>query len=263
MLFPMTPWVLRLIVANVAVFFVSASVPMVANLGALVPAAILVRPWTPITYMFLHGGLGHLFFNMLALFFFGPRLEERLGARSFLALYFLSGLGGALGSFLFSFGSAVIGASGAVFGVLLGFAWFWPREQILIWGVLPVESRWLVAFMAVISLWSGITGTQAGTAHFAHLGGFAAGGAYLWWKRRYKSKAKREWEKKAKVGGGPSRSPLKDRTSLQRWKSTIPLDRLHELNREEVRELLRKAEEQGVGSLKPEERTFLDRMAQM
>ena len=262
-MFPMTPWVLRLLIANVVVFFVSMSVPMIFNLGALVPRAILVRPWTPITYMFLHAGLGHLFFNMIGLFFFGPRLEDRLGSSGFLKLYFLSGLGGALGSFIFAFNSPVVGASGAIFGILLGFAWFWPREKIYIWGVLPVESRWLVGFMAVAALWSGVSGAQSGTAHFAHLGGFVAGGAYIWWHKRRKTRRKREWEKKVKPKVRKTVPGLGEKTTLQRWRSTIPIESLHELNREEVRQLLDRAEEEGVASLKPDERAFLDRMAQM
>jgi len=75
----MTPWVLRIIVACVAMFFITMSNAMLFNIMTLVPVAIPVRPWTPITYMFLHGSTGHLFFNMLALFFFGPRVESRLG----------------------------------------------------------------------------------------------------------------------------------------------------------------------------------------
>ena len=88
----MTPWVIRLIVANVVVFFLEASVPGVKGWGELVPALMLVRPWTLVTYMFLHAGAGHILFNMLGLYFFGPRLEVRLGGSRFLALYFTSGI---------------------------------------------------------------------------------------------------------------------------------------------------------------------------
>jgi len=112
----MTPWVLRLIVANTAVFLLSMTVAGLMDSLVLVPALILQRPWSAITYMFLHGGLGHLFFNMLALFFFGSRVEERLGERRFLILYFASGVAGALLSAVFSPWSAIVGASGAVFG---------------------------------------------------------------------------------------------------------------------------------------------------
>lgn len=171
----MTPWVLRLIVANTAVFLLSMTVAGLMDSLVLVPALILQRPWSAITYMFLHGGLGHLFFNMLALFFFGSRVEQRLGERRFLILYFASGVAGALLSAIFSPWSAIVGASGAVFGVMLAFAWFWPHDQILIWGIIPIEARWMVALMTGLALFGGFTGAQGGIAHFAHLGGFVGG----------------------------------------------------------------------------------------
>jgi hypothetical protein len=209
--------------------------------------------------MFVHGGIGHLFFNMLGLFFFGPRLEMQLGGASFMRLYLLSGLGGALFSFLFAFNAPVVGASGAVFGVLLGFAYYWPREPIYIWGILPIESRWLVGFLAAAALYSGIAGTNAGVAHFAHLGGFAAGYAYLKWRVRRRSS---DWRPtptpKAKSARPLSRSD--DSGTLRRWKS-IRLEELHELNRDEVERLLAKASDQGVASLTPEERSVLERFA--
>lgn len=255
----MTPWVLRLLLANVAVFFLTAAQPHVGDLLALAPRFILLRPWGVVTYMFVHAGFWHLFFNMLGLFFFGPRLEMQLGGRSFLSLYFISGLGGALFSVIFAPNAAVVGASAAVFGVLLGFAYFWPRERIYIWGVLPVESRWLVIVFVAISLFSGISGSGGNIAHFAHLGGFAAGYAYLRWRKR---KYLRQWRPmatpKAQLAKAARRSG--DGDSLRRWKS-IRLEDLHELNRDEVQRLLAKASSSGVGSLTPDERAMLDRFS--
>lgn len=255
----MTPWVLRLLIANFVVFVVTALEPRVANYLALYPRAILSQPWGIFTYMFVHAGLGHIFFNMLGLFFFGPRLENQLGGKYFLRLYILSGLGGAAFSFLFAPMAGVVGASGAVFGVLLGFAHFWPREPIYIWGVLPIESRWLVGMLAAAALYSGISGTNAGTAHFAHLGGFVAGYAYLRWRRRQYGKQwskaetpKKALEKTARRGG--------DAEAKRRW-SSIRLEELHELNRDEVERLLKKVQESGPGSLSPAERSILDRFA--
>lgn len=103
-MFPMTPWTKRLLIANIAVFVVTSSSPALVEPFVLYPPRIIAQPWmvfTAFTYMFLHAGLGHLFFNMLGLFF-GPRLESRLGSKGFLLLYFLSGLGGALFSFIFA-----------------------------------------------------------------------------------------------------------------------------------------------------------------
>src|SRR5205807_7429701 len=129
-----TPWVLRLIIANVAVFFLQQQSPDQLQALVLVPAQIPSHPWTVVTYMFLHAGMGHLFFNMLGLFFFGPRLELVIGGVRFLTLYFLSGIMGAALS-LFTPTAGIIGASGAVFGVFYGYAHFWPRDKIYVWGV--------------------------------------------------------------------------------------------------------------------------------
>jgi membrane associated rhomboid family serine protease len=256
----MTPWVLRLLVANVAVFFLTAALPRVGSLLALWPSLILYRPWGIVTYMFVHAGFWHLFFNMLGIFFFGPRLELQLGGRSFMTLYLLSGLGGAAFSFLFAPHAAVVGASGAVFGILLGFAYFWPKAPIYIWGVLPVQARWLVIVLAGVSIYAGVSGSGSGIAHFAHLGGFAAGYAYLRWQRRkyfqqWKPMATPKEELAKTMRGGD------EREALRRWKA-IPLDQLHELNRGEVERILEKAVSSGVGSLSPDERAMLERFAQ-
>src|SRR5262245_20762792 len=129
-MYPLTPWVKRLLVANVVVHvLVQLAGPLVYQIGAYVPALVLQRPWTAFTYMFLHApGLQHLLFNMLSLYFFGPRLEERLGGRDFLWLYVLGGLGGAVFSFFFEPQATVVGASAAIFAVMLGFAMYWPRD---------------------------------------------------------------------------------------------------------------------------------------
>jgi membrane associated rhomboid family serine protease len=255
----MTPWVLRLLVANVAVYFLTSAGVVDWRYLALIPGAILAQPWGVLTYMFVHGGFMHLLFNMIGLFFFGPRLETQLGSRSFLILYLLSGLGGAAFSFLFAQYGAVVGASGAVFGVLLGFAYFWPKDRIYIWGVLPVEARVLVIFLAVIALYSGFSGAGAGVAHFAHLGGFAGGYGYLRWRRR---KYFQQWQPMATPKSQLDKAARSGSSgkALRRWKA-IRIDDLHELNREEVQRLVEKAEAQGASALTVEERAMLDRFS--
>jgi membrane associated rhomboid family serine protease len=255
-MFPMTPWVKRLLIANVAVFFVTAAAPWLYSALLLYPPYIVSRPWSVFTYMFLHAGFGHLFFNMIGLFFFGPRLEQRLGSKGFLWLYFLSGLGGAVGSFLFARQYPVVGASGAVYGVLLGFALFWPRERIYIWGILPVEAWLLAALLVGGSLWAGVTGSQSGTAHFAHLGGLAFGFAYIKIREWRSGSSRRAFEKAMQ----PSNSGGSDRKARARWQG-IAVDGLHEINRDEVRRLLAKVESAGPTALTQSEREFLDRMA--
>ena len=259
-MFPMTVWVRRLLLANVAMFFVAGASRELYTWLWLYPPAVLVRPWTVVTYMFLHAGIGHLVFNMIGLFFFGPRLEDRLGEKGFLLLYFLSGLGGAVFSFLFARGYPVVGASAAVYGVLLGFAMLWPRERIYIWGILPVQA-WLLATLLVFgSLYAGINpGAASRTAHFAHLGGLAFGFLFLKWWEWKKGSGTRTFRKQMAPHASPS-GIVGDRVAVARWKG-IAVDSLHELNREEVQRLFRKIHEGGPTSLSAAEREFLDRMA--
>jgi membrane associated rhomboid family serine protease len=271
---PLTPWVKRLLVANLAVYLLVnqglAPNPMglFRNLAFIpVPEIFLARPWTGITYQFLHGSFGHIFFNMIALYFFGPRLEERMGGGHFIALYLLSGFGGAVLSLLFQGGEVrpIVGASGAVYGVLMAYAVIWPRTVIHIWAILPVQAWVLAVFMVAVSLFSGFGGTGGNVAHFAHLGGLAVGFGYLriWeWK---KGSARREFQRKLNTipgnGGGVTASFSGDGAMLSRWER-IDVEGLHELNREEVVHLLQKARIAGVKSLSVSERQFLDRMAQ-
>ena len=248
----MTPWVLRLLLANVVMFLLTQqNLPEVL---ALMPRLILHRPWTVFTYMFLHAGLTHLFFNMLGLFFFGPRLEVRLGGARFLALYFISGLGGALLSLLTP-DAWIIGASGAVFGVFLGFAMFWPDENIYIWMVLPVRARVLVTVMTVLSLAGGFAGARDGVAHFAHLGGFVGGFLYLkWLERRSPARKFKQKTRQVKKSGVTGRS-----IELERWRS-IRREGMHPINRDELDRILSKIERAGVTSLSSDERAFLERI---
>lgn len=240
-------------------FFVTQASPVLYNALILYPPWIVYRPWTLVSYMFLHGGMGHLFFNMIGLFFFGPRLESRLGGKEFLWLFFLSGMGGALFSVIFATQYPVVGASGGVYGVLLGYALFWPREKIYIWGILPVEAWLLATLMVLGSLWSGISGSQSGTAHFAHLGGLAFAFAFIKWREWKRGEGKRKFQKSMHPEATPS-GVVGDRMAAARWKG-INLDGLHELNRDEVARLLAKVDEKGAGSLTPPERQFLDRMS--
>ena len=264
----MTPWVKRLLVANVLVFLVVQPGTLLYRMLTLYPAAVIgmdrfylapmpFRPWGLVTYMFLHAGIGHLFFNMIGLFFFGPRLESRLGSRGFLWLYFLGGLGGAAFSFLFSFAYPVVGASAAVYGILIGFAMYWPRENIYIYGILPIQAWVLAVLVVVISLYSGIAGTGGSTAHFAHLGGLAVGAGYLRWRDWHTGKDKREFQRQ--VQHTPSIDGS-DRQARARW-SSIELGSIHELNRSEVEDLLKKVDGEGAEILSLEERAFLDRMS--
>ena len=244
----MTPWVRRLIFANIGVYFLQLELPAVTNRFLFVPMVVLSRPWTIVTYMFLHdpNGIMHILFNMLALFFFGPRVEARLGSQRFVTLYFVSGISGALLSFVLAPYAAVLGASAAVFGVMLAFAYFWPRDQIMIWGVLPVEARWLVVITTALALYSGFRGSTGGVADFAHLGGYAGAYLYLRWMGSVRGMAS---FKKRAIAALPDRA-------LGNWKK-VDLRTVHEANRDEVNRILDKINASGMASLTPQERVFL------
>jgi membrane associated rhomboid family serine protease len=241
-----TPIVRVLLIANVAAFFLLSTQPALRNALVFVPNLAPLRPWSVVTYMFLHGDLMHLLFNMIALFFFGPRVEGRMLSTRFAALYFLSGISGALLSVVFSPGSAIVGASGGVFGVMLAFAWFWPHERILIWGVLPVPARVLVIFTTLISLWSGFGGVRGGIAHFAHLGGYLGAFLFLLWLDRKRTAFRR---RATAVAPDEARRVARYRA--------IDLESVHEVNRGEVERILAKISAQGLKSLTPQETSFL------
>jgi len=249
----MTPWVFRLISVNIVVFILSLASPALVDHFLFVPVLLLARPWTIVTYMFLHANISHIFFNMLALFFFGPRLELVLGERRFLLLYFISGISGGILSCFFLPETPIIGASGAVYGVMLGFAYFWPTEPIYIWGILPVQARWLILGMTLISLFGGIGLGESGIAHYAHLGGFLGGYLYLLLARaRPADLAAPRREKPA----APSNE------ELTRWMS-IDRTSLHAVNREELDRILAKIGKEGPASVTPREREFLERFSRI
>ena len=250
----MTPWVRRLLFANVLVFLLQQISPEINYYLELVPGLLLFRPWTAFTYMFLHASFGHIFFNMLGLFFFGPGVESRLGGRHFIRLYLASGVMGALLS-LVTPGAAIVGASGAIFGVELAFARFWPRAKILIYGILPVEAWALVILMTLFSLFSGFGFFgDASVAHFAHLGGFLGGYLYLKWMEF------RSPTRQFRASTAAPAAPADGTSGLKRW-SRIKRENLHEVNRDELDRILSKIDRGGVGSLTPGDREFLDRFS--
>lgn len=177
----LTPMVKRLLIANVAVFAAGLILhDFVFDWFAFQPTRIVFRPWGLVTYMFVHGGPWHLFGNMLFLFFFGPPLEARWGEQEFLKYYLICGLGGALLSFAF-LPANIVGASAAVYGIMLAFAMNWPNAPIYVFGIFPVPAKYLVAFLGVVALLSASGSAEGGggVAHLAHLGGLAAGWIYL------------------------------------------------------------------------------------
>lgn len=177
---------LILIGANVAVFLLGFVAPSIVNRMALIPAAIIVEKWIwqPFTYMFVHGGTWHLLFNMLGLFFFGVQLERRIGSNEFLLFYLLSGvLAGALSFAVYwltgTYNVALVGASGAVFAVLLAFATYFPTATILLFGIIPIRAPILVVGYAALELFNMLSRTGGNVAHMTHLIGFGVAFLYL------------------------------------------------------------------------------------
>ncbi len=165
------------------------------KLFGLVPSTFIsdLMLWQPFTYMFLHApfyssvGISHILLNMLGLWVFGRELEQAWGKTHFLKYYFLTGVGSGLITYLFQIGSdnPVIGASGAVYGILLAYGISYPNRMLYIWGIIPVKSMWLVIIMGSIAFF-GVLGNADGISHVTHISGMAIG--YLLLKKSWRWK---------------------------------------------------------------------------
>ena len=203
----------NIIVINVLVMIMTSlnGDLMYQKFALFYPTSPFFRWWQPVTHMFMHGGFWHLFFNMYTLYFFGRVLEERWGAKKFLIFYFVTGLGAALihtgvewiqmqhwmgqvaeGSMVAQAKihalkmTPTVGASGAIYGVLMGFAMLYPDAILsLIFPPVSMKAKWFVLIFGGIELLTGITGVGGGIAHFAHLGGLIFGYLLImYWKKK-------------------------------------------------------------------------------
>lgn len=242
----MTPWVQRLVIANVLMFFLQQTSGGLTDQLVFMPVLVLGRPWTILSYMFLHGSFTHILFNMLGLYFFGPRVEQRIGSNRFITLYLIGGFFGALFQLIFAPNYPMIGASAAVFAVMFAFAKFWPTDLIYIWGIIPVQARWLVIITTVMAVAFGFTGANAGVAHFAHLGGYA--GAFLFLLYLDRTQGAKQFRK-------TTVAPVAD-PQLGNWRN-VNRDDIHSVNRDEVNRILDKISASGLTSLTAQERLFL------
>jgi membrane associated rhomboid family serine protease len=177
---------LVLIGINVLVFIVQQLFPIASNYLAMNPYMVVKFKfvWQVFTYMFTHGNIGHLFFNMLGLFLFGSQVEQYLGGKEFLCYYLITGLLAGVFSFVAylcvgAYGVWLVGASGALFAVQLAYATLFPNAVIYVWGLLPVRAPILVLGYTVIELVSLFTGFQGNVAHATHLAGFGFGWLYF------------------------------------------------------------------------------------
>jgi membrane associated rhomboid family serine protease len=196
-MFAMPPVTQALIIINVLVYLLQTVAGNQLEAFALWPltsgfdGTSNFQVWQLVTYGFLHGGTAHLFFNMLALFMFGSEIERVWGGRRYLVYYLVCVISAALGQLLVASLSVapaykVVGASGGVFGLLLAFGMMFPRRMVmLLFPPIPMPAWLLVTLYGALELFMGITGTQQGVAHFAHLGGMAGGFLLIqYWRGR-------------------------------------------------------------------------------
>ncbi len=200
----------NLIIINVIVFIATLINEnfMIGAFGLFYPSSQFFHWWQVITHMFMHGGFWHIFFNMYTLFIFGVVVERIIGSKKFLAFYFICGLGAAglqiftqyiemqaflnagtqsaLESIAALKMTPTVGASGAIYGVLIGYAMLFPDSKMtLLFPPVTLSAKWMVVIFAGIELFTGIVGWVDGVAHFAHLGGMLIGWLMIrWWRRR-------------------------------------------------------------------------------
>jgi len=179
-----TPAVKFLLIANSAVFLVQTFADYrVTFIFGLVPRLVWqdFYIWQLFTYQFLHGGLFHLLFNMLALWMFGCDLERRWGSVFFLKYYFVSAVGGGLLNTLLMPNQIVpsIGASGGIYGILLAYGLIYPDQIVYFYFLFPIKMKHFVWIIGAITFYSSITAGQSGIAHLAHMGGMLFGYLYL------------------------------------------------------------------------------------
>lgn len=180
----------HLIIINVLIYIATKfnGQYMYENFSLFYPTTPWFKVWQPLSYMFMHGGFWHIFFNMYSLFIFGKAVEQIIGRQRFTILYFAAGLAAAAAQLGVQAldpalqGVPTVGASGCVYGIIIAFAMIFPEARLtLIFPPVTLSAKWMAIVFIGIELFTGITGTQAGVAHFAHLGGALIGWLLIWW----------------------------------------------------------------------------------
>jgi len=282
----LTPAIQWLLALNIGLYFLQTM--LFGNEGvfsrlALDPARFPSAWWTVVTYMFVHAWLTHLAFNMFTLWMFGPRLEQVWGTRSFAYFYLWCGLGGAIAHLIFAGDVGVIGASGAISGVLVAYALRWPDEEIYLFGLIPMKSRWLIAAMIGMNVIFALS-PGSGIDWTAHLGGMAFGWLFLTLSSVGGLSRVRGWVSSAPEDSEDmpravprNRSPMRDRDStgvdevvtrsnavvLRESKplQQVPQKESPKENTARVNLVLDKISEQGIESLTTDERRLLEEMS--
>lgn len=189
----MTPGVKNLLLANITIFVLQFLAPALNQIlifyFGLVPRLAFQKLffWQFVSYMFLHGGFSHIFFNMFALWMFGVELERTWGTREFFKFYFLTGIVAGISTAVFSWGSMIptIGASGAIYGILAAYALFFPDRYVYLYFLFPIKMKYLAVILGILEFISAYNQSQTGIAHVAHLGGMVVGFFYLRHKYRH------------------------------------------------------------------------------
>jgi rhomboid family protein len=265
--FRITPWVGRIIIANAVVLLLLMTLftsPDLFQALQFSPRTALTRPWTFVTYMFVHAGLLHLAANMLMLFVFGTAVESRMGSRNFLLYYLFCGVGAAVFSLLLATVLPVggfVGASGAVLGVAVAFAMFWPDAELIVFPIpVPIKARTLVIGLVVLDVIGSRLWPNDGVAHLAHVGGALFG--YLFFRaqllsRRSTAPTARTVERVVMVQSGSAEPERRTPITPMRSRPRVDADPVAA----EVDRVLDKISEKGISSLTPAERRFLDEVA--
>ena len=284
----MMPAVRAIIALNVAVYFLQLTLSEadITRWLAFNAGAGTARPWTVISYMFVHAGFWHIVSNLWLLYVFGPRVEEALGTRRFVFYYLWCGLGGWLAHLLLAArGGYLAGASAAVLGVLLAYAVRWPDDEVQIFPLfITMKVRWVVVAMAAINLLMGITTASSGApvAYLAHVGGLAAGAVFLWamWapgldrvRQRVNAVPDEPDEPPRAIPRPPTRSRQRtsetddvvarsNATATQQPARDTPLSsRVGKRKTEELDLVLEKISRLGLDSLSADERKLLEEMS--
>lgn len=263
-----------LIIANAVVFVLTMFIPRyildVNALFGLVPYLINHKymVWQFFTYMFLHGNIWHIFFNMLILWMFGAELEYNWGSRDFFLFYIICGIGGGLLVWLTAFTSLssslspTIGASGAIFGLLVAFGLMWPDRLIFIWGIIPMKALHMVLLFGALDLFSGLTRSGGNIAVFAHVGGGLTGYLYLkfgWRMAVHLEGFSNRWKRRrfTVMDGGASRGFGHDSETTRKHEDDDA--GTHPDFSEEVDRILDKIARDGIDSLSDREKKILER----
>ena len=284
-----TPAVQALIAINVAIYFLQLTLVGPENMWKWLGFEMRDLQhawWTIFTYMFVHKGFWHLALNMYTLWLFGPRVEHAWGGGAFTRFYLWCGLGGWLFHLVFVQGGVLLGASAAVFGVMLAYAMRWPDDEVLFFGVVPMKVKWLVVLMVFLNLVqgvaSGVVGAGSDVAYFAHLGGLAFGWLYV--RTPSAQSLDRLRHRISQVPDLPDETPRAIPRSLPRPRErTSEVDEIvakskavaakrpaalvptaqppRDAKRDELNRVLDKISQKGIASLTSDERRLLEEMS--